>query len=152
MLLMCARYWRGLLRLTFMPHSARKVMVAASKAPLPGRARRVSSSKCISPLRNMFQNVSFIATFSKLVQQWTLRIPRHSQPALPPSPDYVQSQCQPAAHLHPRSTPGAPASSPPTSNQRRRRVLSHRPLFVDPLREQNALRVGHMAYPAHSQG
>src|SRR5579885_311173 len=42
MLLMRARYWRGFLRLTFMPHSARKAEVATSSAPLPGSARRIS--------------------------------------------------------------------------------------------------------------
>src|SRR5579885_887932 len=39
---MRARYWRGLLRLTFMPHSARKESVAASKVPFPGKAKRIS--------------------------------------------------------------------------------------------------------------
>src|SRR5579884_2260720 len=42
MLRMRARYWRGLLRLTFMPHSARKESVAASKVPFPGKAKRIS--------------------------------------------------------------------------------------------------------------
>src|SRR5579884_2187150 len=42
MLRMRARYWRGLLRLTFMPHSARKESVAASNVPFPGKAKRIS--------------------------------------------------------------------------------------------------------------
>src|SRR5260370_26916446 len=51
MLLMPARYWRGLLRLTFKPHSLRNASVPDSNVPFPGRAKRIARSAftCFAP-------------------------------------------------------------------------------------------------------
>src|SRR5579875_1937133 len=40
--ILCIRaiYWRGLFRLTFMPHSAKNESVSSSILPFPGKARR----------------------------------------------------------------------------------------------------------------
>src|SRR5213078_1218836 len=117
MLAMRARYWRGLLRLTFIPHSARKESVEASKVPLPGNARRTSCSF-----------VTAIAPYA------LYSLPVYLQRKLFPRLSADPSELPPAfpAHFHPRSLPGQSPSSPRIANRLRHRSRSPPPPPTSP--------------------
>src|SRR5205807_6947677 len=117
MLAMRARYWRGLLRLTFIPHSARKESVEASKVPLPGNARRTSCSF-----------VTAIAPYALYF------LPVYLQLKLFPRLSADPSELPPAfaAHFHPRPLPEQSASSTLISNRLRHHAHSHPPPPTSP--------------------